>query len=133
MDDALQHINHSSRLRHSFSVEADPTLVTATRRAWEGSNPPHQHLCDNVWDLCQPNSTATDRLLQAVGPRDLCIIVAGSPCQQLTTIGAQGGALGLGGRDSRHFYAVPLIAERVQRARPHADVHVLLENAASMA
>eukprot|EP00975_Prorocentrum_lima_P026280 5524127-Prorocentrum_lima.AAC.1 len=46
--------------------------------------------------------------------------------------GPHGGAIGLCGRDSRHFWSVPLIAHRLQAQRPDAHIHVLLENAASM-
>eukprot|EP00975_Prorocentrum_lima_P016679 3536681-Prorocentrum_lima.AAC.1 len=44
-------------------------------------------------------------------------------------MGAHNGAVGLCGRESRHFYAVPLVAHPLQSARLDLRVHVLIENA----
>eukprot|EP00975_Prorocentrum_lima_P059307 12433742-Prorocentrum_lima.AAC.1 len=47
-------------------------------------------------------------------------------------MGMHNGAVGLCSRESRHFYAVPLVAHALQTARPDLWVHVLLENAGAM-
>ena len=59
------------------------------------------------------------------------LLVGGSPCQQLTTIGTGGGHIGLAGRDSVHFFVFPALARVIQLARPDLHVHVLVENAGS--
>ena len=60
------------------------------------------------------------------------IVIAGSPCQDLTTIGKLKGALGLAGTRSIHFYTFHLTVHYLQQAlSPHKVIYVL-ENAASM-
>ena len=60
------------------------------------------------------------------------IVIAGSPCQDLTTIGKHKGVLGLAGTRSIHFYTFHLTVHYLQQAlSPHKVIYVL-ENAASM-
>ena len=60
------------------------------------------------------------------------MIVAGSPCQQLTFAGRHRGRQGICGPDSVLFFAVPTTAWQLQQIRPDLQVHVTLENASSM-
>ena len=60
------------------------------------------------------------------------LIVAGSPCVQLTIAGASRGRQGLCGQDSVHFFVVPVVRWAILRVRPDLCVHVVVENAASM-
>eukprot|EP00975_Prorocentrum_lima_P010333 2198025-Prorocentrum_lima.AAC.1 len=65
-------------------------------------------------------------LLQELPRNCLCLLIAGSPCQQLTTMGPQRGRLGLCGQESRHYFAVPSIAHVIQSHRPDVRVHALV-------
>eukprot|EP00969_Alexandrium_andersonii_P143767 6357763-Alexandrium_andersonii.AAC.1 len=60
------------------------------------------------------------------------LIVAGSPCQDLTYAGATRGAVGVCGEQSRLFWAVPAAALVLQHLRPDVNVQVVVENAGSM-
>ena len=60
------------------------------------------------------------------------LVVAGSPCQQLTTLGPQGGRSGVCGATSHLFYAVPALCGILQDLRPDLHINTLLENAGSM-
>ena len=62
----------------------------------------------------------------------LLLVVAGSPCQQLSTLGAHNGRLGLCGRTSSLFFVIPVVCAILQALRPDLLVHVLVENAGSM-
>ena len=72
------------------------------------------------------------RFLFTVPRSCLLLIVAGSPCPQLTSMGSGGGELGITGRDSVAFHAVPLIIWLINHMRPDLVVHTVLENAGSM-
>eukprot|EP00975_Prorocentrum_lima_P030339 6361468-Prorocentrum_lima.AAC.1 len=82
--------------------------------------------------MCDLSSAPMQRLLGELPRNSLRLLVAGAPCQQLTTMGPYRGRLGLCGLDSRHLFAVPYIAHLIQTLRSDARVHVLIENAASM-
>ena len=64
-------------------------------------------------------------------PGALLVVIAGSPCQQLTTAGTWGGRQGLAGPDSVLFFAVPAVAAAVTQLRPDVAVATLLEQAGS--
>ena len=59
-------------------------------------------------------------------------MVAGTPCQDLTTIGKLKGALGLAGTRSIYFYTFHLTLHYLQEALPPQKIMYVLENAASM-
>eukprot|EP00972_Heterocapsa_arctica_P027585 4055423-Heterocapsa_arctica.AAC.1 len=71
-------------------------------------------------------------MLSHIEPGAMVLIIGGSPCQQLTTMGKERGATGLCGPDSKHFFALPLLRWAVETARPDLITHVLAENAGSM-
>ncbi len=60
------------------------------------------------------------------------LLVAGPPCQDLTSVSANAGKRGLCGDRSCHFYAVPLAAWCMQKLRPDLRIHTVVENASSM-
>eukprot|EP00974_Lingulodinium_polyedra_P091472 8866086-Lingulodinium_polyedra.AAC.1 len=57
--------------------------------------------------------------------------MAGSPCQELTSVGPHGGEFGLAGSQSVLYHAVPAIARAASVLRRDIFVHVFSENAAS--
>eukprot|EP00974_Lingulodinium_polyedra_P019411 1874125-Lingulodinium_polyedra.AAC.1 len=61
----------------------------------------------------------------------MLLVVGGSPCQQLSTTGPDGGRLGLAGGQSVLFYAIPAIASAASQFRPDLEAHALCENVAS--
>eukprot|EP00975_Prorocentrum_lima_P005173 1123848-Prorocentrum_lima.AAC.1 len=91
---------------------------------------PHQLLAGDVWDLCTDQSPQRAQLLHSIPEGALCLMVGGTPCQQLTTIGNFQGRQGPCGPDSRHFYAFPTLARLIQEERPDVHLHAVLENAA---
>ena len=68
----------------------------------------------------------------ALAPDIPYILVADTPCQDLTTIGRQRGTLGLAGPRSIYFYTFQLTLHCLQQAPPPHHVLYVLENAASM-
>eukprot|EP00975_Prorocentrum_lima_P064580 12898340-Prorocentrum_lima.AAC.1 len=85
----MQHIGQPGRLHASYAVELQTDLREAVQRVWrrrqEGeAQAPHLCLAANVWDLCTPTSESMERLVREIPPSALVLIVAGSPCQQLT-------------------------------------------------
>eukprot|EP00974_Lingulodinium_polyedra_P003294 308249-Lingulodinium_polyedra.AAC.1 len=70
-------------------------------------------------------------VLRDVPQGGLLLIMAGSPCQELTSVGPHGGELGLTGSQSVLYHAVPAIARVASFLRPDIYVHVFAENAAS--
>ena len=68
-------------------------------------------------------------MLRGIPRGALLLIIAGSPCQDLTVAGRYRGRLGIAGPQSVLFYAVPVVARAVSEIRPDIVVHVLLENA----
>ena len=110
---------------------------------------PHTPIACDIWDLCRPEhsplgtatngnsiqtefATPLNRFAQSLPIGCTTIVVAGSPCQQLTFAGRYRGQQGLCGPDSVLFFAVPTVAWILQELRPDTIVHVVLESAASM-
>ena len=143
------------RLARSAFVEHDRTLARRVAAVWDNevSNGrtmvAHTPIASDIWDLCRPenrplgaHANDTDvqvsptsplgRFAQTLPADCITIIVAGSPCQQLTFAGRYRGQQGLCGPDSVLFFAVPTVAWTLQEPRPDTVVHVVLENAASM-
>eukprot|EP00969_Alexandrium_andersonii_P127838 5649885-Alexandrium_andersonii.AAC.1 len=52
------------------------------------------------------------------------LVIAGSPCQDLTYAGAARGAVGVRGAQSRLFWVVPAVAMVLQHLRPDVNVQV---------
>eukprot|EP00974_Lingulodinium_polyedra_P013153 1275605-Lingulodinium_polyedra.AAC.1 len=62
-------------------------------------------------------------VLRGVPQGGLLLITAGSPCQELTSVGPHGGELGLAGSQSVLYDAVPAIARVASFLRPDIYVH----------
>ena len=76
--------------------------------------------------------TPLSRFAQTLPDGCITIIIAGSPCQQLTYAGRYRGGQGLCGPDSVLFFAVLTVAWILQELGPDINVQVVLENAGSM-
>ena len=85
----------------------------------------------DVDDLVNNQAAVLQQAL-ALAPDIPYILIAGTPCQDLTTIGRQRGTLGLAGPRSIYFYAFQLTLHCLQQALPPHHVLYVLENAASM-
>ena len=55
----------------------------------------------------------------------ILLIIAGSPCQQLTVAGYLKGVLGLCGKDSYLFFSIPLVRWAVSIMRPDIVIHII--------
>ena len=82
-------------------------------------------------DQLVDNGGAVIKQALALAP-GIYIVIAGSPCQDLTTIGRLKGALGLAGTRSIYFYTFHLTLHYLQEALTPSKVLYVLENAASM-
>ena len=154
VEEAIAECDGAILVRSAFA-EIDVTLGDRVHAHWRArhlSNTsviPHELLARDVLDLLRPadsgpqpghvaaghgevGQTPLARFAGSLPTRCVVLIVAGSPCQQLTFAGRHQGRQGVCGRESVHYFAVPTIAWHIQQLRPDAIVHVALENAASM-
>ena len=139
LDECLDRLNVSPQhFATSGFVEINDNLVDGAQRAWAasaraGNGPQHRFVASNVWGLFLPADSGgtgpllIDAFLDDVPVGALLILSSGSPCNQASRITTHKGALGLLGADSRHFWAVPLLAWVIQQRRPDLNVHVIQE------
>ena len=85
----------------------------------------------DVWDLVASDSLIL-RQAKAMYPTIKWIVVAGSPCQDLTYAGYLNGLLGLTGQRSMLFFVVYLVILHLQKLFGPESVRYLTENAGSM-
>ena len=85
----------------------------------------------DVWDLIARDSLIL-RQAKAMHPSIKWIVVAGSPCQDLTYAGYLNGLLGLTGRRSMLFFIVYLVILHLQKLFGTESIRYLTENAGSM-
>ena len=85
----------------------------------------------DVWDLVARDSLIL-RQAKAMYPTIKWIVVAGSPCQDLTYAGYLNGLLGLTGQRSMLFFVVYLVILHLQKLFGPESVRYLTENAGSM-
>ena len=120
---ALQEAGQPAAVVYTGVAELDPSLamvVEAHRHtgvaliAWT----PCQRLYANVWDLLRQDGGRFPRLCEQLPRGALTLLIGGSPCQDLTSIGPGGGQVGLCGERSVHFYIFPVLAWALSRARP---------------
>ena len=137
-----------SYLRSSWFAEVQDGLSQAVQAYWDcqhqaGQSRPgapgparHQRLASDVWDLIREPDDGGPCPLDvwaASLPRDgLVLVTAGSPCVELTTAHPDKGQIGVCGRHSVLFHAVPTTVWHVQHRRPDVRVFTVLENAGSM-
>ena len=85
----------------------------------------------DVWDLVARDSLIL-RQAKAMHPTIKWIVVAGSPCQDLTYAGYLNGLLGLTGLRSMLFFIVYLVILHLQKLFGTEAIRYLTENAGSM-
>ena len=85
----------------------------------------------DVWDLVARDSLIL-RQAKAMHPTIKWIVVAGSPCQDLTYAGYLNGLLGLTGLRSMLFFIVYLVILHLQKLFGTESIRYLTENAGSM-
>ena len=136
LDDLLRMAEAQYSLVGSFFAEVNDTLARAVEERWRahaalGLGPPHLRVAADVWDMLRGTAEPLRRVLDAAPRGALLLVIAGSPCQQLTVAGRWRGRQGLAGPDSVNFFAVPAVTGAVRRLRPDLTVTALLENAGS--
>ena len=143
VDEAIQDCGGISLVRSAF-VEHDRTLARQVAAVWSNGHTrvAHTPIASDIWDLCRPENrplgahangtdgqtsptTPLGRFAQSLQADCITIIVAGSPCQQLTFAGRYRGQQGLCGPDSVLFFAVPTVAWILQELKPGTVVHVV--------
>ena len=85
----------------------------------------------DVWELLNKNSLIL-RQAKAMYPQIKWILIAGSPCQDLTYAGYLNGLLGLTGKRSMLFFVVYVVLCHLQELFGFDAVRFLTENAGSM-
>lgn len=85
----------------------------------------------DVWDLLNKDSLIL-RQAKAMYPQIKWILIAGSPCQDLTYAGYLNGLLGLTGKRSMLFFVVYVVLCHLQKLFGFDSVRFLTENAGSM-
>ena len=127
-------------LVRSAFVEHDRTLARQVAAVWSNevrsrcTGVAHTPIACDISDLCRPehsplgtaaneataqtgSATPLSRFAQSLPAGCITIIVAGSPCQQLTFAGRYRGQQGLCGPDSVLFFAVPTVVWILQVLR----------------
>ena len=121
----------------SYFAEFRDDYAQALQTTWEASagltgSVPHRRLGADVWDLLRGNPAPIQVFADALPEGCLVLVIAGSPCQQLTWAGPYQGRQGLCGNDSHLFFVVPTLVWVLASLRPDVIVHTVVENAASM-
>ena len=84
---------------------------------------------DDVKKLFARNWQVLSEIVSLAGQNCKVLVVAGSPCQDLSYAGFAHGLLGLTGSRSGLFYYVHLLIWLLQETYPAADVRFIVENA----
>ena len=124
-------------LVQSVFAELDDDLATAVETYWETRARltgcvPHRRIAADVWNLFRGSPCPLELFAQGLPQQANALLVAGSPCQNLTRAGLHAGEQGLCGPASVLYFSVPTVAWALQTMRPDVTVHVVVENAASM-
>ena len=114
LQDALG--DRSRTLCYAGYAEIDQTLAAPVGVLWNGRAgvglcQPYHFLCADVWDLLRADGERLPRLAAALPREALALVIRGSPCQDLTSIGPRGGRVGLCGDRSVHFSVFPVLAQ----------------------
>ena len=104
-----------------------------TREGWQKDyrGIPIKYPCD-VWDILAQHNTSILEALSFVQPQGEVVVIAGSPCQDLTTYGGSEGILGFTGPRSVHFHAVYLVLVALHKLGLGDRIFYVVENAGSM-
>ena len=135
LDQALRALGRPGGPATSWFAEHDDELAGRvealwTRKAEREGVAPHRRIARDVWELLNSPAKLWE-VCRAVEPEGMLLIIGGSPCQQITPMGASEGRLGVCGVDSNNFFVFPLVARAVTCLRPDLHVHVLVENSGS--
>lgn len=136
LQDALNLIGEGAALAAADFAESDDILAPAfEQKHWSTKAcfgiQPYRKATKVLWDLMRNRAAALSRVLATTPRNALMLIIAGSPCEQLTTAGAYQGKQGLCGPDSILMYAIPIIARAAQDLRPDLQANVMIETATS--
>ena len=121
----------------SVFAELDDDLATAVETFWERRARmtgcvPHRRIAADVWNLFRGSPCPLELFAQGLPQQANALLVAGSPCQNLTRAGLHAGEQGLCGPASVLYFSVPTVAWALQAMRPNVTAHVMVDNAASM-
>ena len=140
VDAVLRHLGSAApTLVASAFAEIQGRLGRAVQQLWArqaaatGSTA-HRYIASDVWDLfrSQAGRTPLHDFVEHLPLHTTVLLVAGPPCQDLTSMSVHAGKRGLCGDRSCNFYAVPLAAWCMQKLRPDLRIHTVVENAGSM-
>ena len=121
-------------------MDADTRSVVSKVKGWpvEGSvwafdkKGAHTFYATNVWSLVLDACLLLRQFISLLPPNSIIFIGAGSPCQDLTSIGRGKGTLGLAGDRSVHIHCVWAVLYFLSKTRFWERTVILLENAGSM-
>ena len=123
-----------------LKLDADTRSVVSKVKGWpvEGSvwafdkKGAHTFYATNVWSLVLDACLLLRQFISLLPPNSIIFIGAGSPCQDLTSIGRGKGTLGLAGDRSVHIHCVWAVLYFLSKTRFWERTVILLENAGSM-
>ena len=121
-------------------MDADTRSVVSKVKGWpvEGSvwsfdkKGAHTFYAINVWSLIMDSCLLLRQFISLLPPDSVIFIGAGSPCQDLTSIGRGKGSLGLAGDRSVHIHCVWAVLYFLSQTRFWSRTFILIENAGSM-
>ena len=126
--------NKDTIVKAAYFIEYNDVLAEAVEKKWSQPDPDsglpvYQRLGKCVFDLFRQSCRLLVHLLSNIPKGDALLILFGSPCQQLTTLGPGGGEIGVCGKDSVLFCAIPTLIWFVQTFRPDIFLLAVGENA----
>ncbi len=117
--DALRRHNVNASLVSSIFAEQDNDLARAVERCWAvrtslSRQPKHRRSAGNVWDLLRKSDDTSGQwplrdFAAGLPPGTLILVIAGSPCQDLTSAGRLQGRRGICGDRSVLIHAVSVV------------------------
>ena len=121
-------------------MDASTRAVVSKVKGWqvEGSlwsfdkQGAHTFYAHNVWTLIQDSCLLLRQFLSLLPPDTIIFVGAGSPCQDLTSIGRGKGVLGLVGDRSVHIHSVWALLYYLSHTAFWPRTVILVENAGSM-
>ena len=121
-------------------MDADTRSVVSKVKGWpvEGSvwafdkKRAHTFYAMNVWSLIMDFCLLLRQFLTLLPPDSVILVGAGSPCQDLISIGRGKGALGLAGDRSVHIHCVWAVLYFLSQTDFGKRTVILVENAGSM-
>ena len=107
--------------------------IRADSQAWQVNTSGVPVLyAEDAWDHLHEKAKILQELLTFAEENTEIIIIAGSPCQDVTTYGQYRGLLGFAGSRSRHMHAFYFTLKALQALWPLTQTFYVLENSGSM-